>query len=201
MLEIIVIGIALVGYIIYLTSNKEEKVRKSIPKSSGGYGEYNPSTSTSPVPNNYSEKLAVTGAGEVDQAEFSQEVRQPFSVNARLMIDYTKANGIKTTREVDIKDFVAGMYGNLITGHCFLRNDRRSFRVDRISKCIDVETGEVVENVYDHLWRKYQESPEYQRDKFSTDEYKLLQVLSFIEKLTVNHVQSSQAARAITYRT
>lgn len=110
------------------------------------------------------------------------EVAKPFPARARLQIDYLDGAGNKTVRTVDVQRF--GAYGetNLLIGHCALRDATRTFRSDRIQKCIDVESGELVTDVSAHLQSKYNASPERIRDVLLIDEHDTIRVLLYVGK-------------------
>jgi hypothetical protein len=110
------------------------------------------------------------------------EVQEPFPVKASLRIKYEDGNGKKTERTVDIRQLGTTGYGHLLIGHCRMRDATRTFRVDRIQECVDLETGELVTDVYSYLRQKYENSPEYSRDKFFEDEYDLMRVLLYVGK-------------------
>ncbi|MBO7512550.1 MAG: hypothetical protein J6T54_06235 [Fibrobacter sp.] len=55
-------------------------------------------------------------------------------------IVYTDHEGEKTTRKISVLKFD----GRLIDAFCFLRGEERTFYVKRISECIDLSTGEVI---------------------------------------------------------
>ena len=110
------------------------------------------------------------------------DVQQPFPVKATFHIIYIDGAGNKTERTVDIKQFGALLGTNLLIGNCRLRSATRTFRTDRIQQCVDVETGEVIEDVAEYLRTKYELSPEYSRDQLRVDEYDVLRVLLYVGK-------------------
>jgi len=110
------------------------------------------------------------------------EVQQPFPVKATLRIKYEDGAGKQTERTVDVRQFGTDGSGNLLIGHCHLRNATRTFRPERIKKCEDKESGETIEDVYAYLRGKYEKSPEHTRDKLYEEEYDTLRVLLYIGK-------------------
>lgn len=110
------------------------------------------------------------------------EVQQPFPAKATLRIEYVGGAGKRTERVVDVRQFGAHMNGNILIGHCRLRNATRTFRIDRIKRCIDEETGEIVGDVFAYLREKYESSPERMRDALYEDEYDTLRVLLYVGK-------------------
>lgn len=110
------------------------------------------------------------------------EAENPFRVSAVLKIDYTDANQRRSTRTVDVRQIGVAPGGYLLIGHCQLRNETRTFRTDRIRSCIDVETGEIIADVYSHLKAKYENSPERSLEKFLDTEVDVLRILLFLGK-------------------
>jgi len=53
---------------------------------------------------------------------------------------------------------------------------------DRITSCIDEETGEIVSDVKAYLLKKYDESPDKTMDQLLEDEYDTLRVLLYVGK-------------------
>ena len=122
---------------------------------------------------------------DVDKDEWEGsfwEVVQPIPVKAKLRLNYIDGAGKKTERTVDVRQF--GAFGNstLIIGHCLLRDATRTFRTDRIQKCLDEDTGELVIDVATYLNKKYDESPERSRDALLEGEYDALRVLLYVGK-------------------
>lgn len=78
-------------------------------------------------------------------------------VNATLHLNYQNSEGEITERTVDVQKF--GYYNDFayLTGFCRLRQDPRTFRIDRILQCVDMETGEIIENIYTFLQDKQNE--------------------------------------------
>lgn len=110
------------------------------------------------------------------------EVAQPLPAKARLRLSYTDGAGRKTERTVDVRQF--GAFGDsvLLIGHCAMRNATRTFRSDRISSCVDEETGELVNDVRGYLQAKYDASPDRTKDLLLVDEYDTLRVFLYVGK-------------------
>lgn len=110
------------------------------------------------------------------------EVQQPFSAKAALRIEYEDGAGKKTERVVDVRQFGTDVNGNIFIGRCRMRNATRTFRTDRIKRCVDDETGEIVSDVFAYLREKYNSSPERTRDSLVEEEYDILRVLLYVGK-------------------
>ncbi len=79
-------------------------------------------------------------------------------VSAKLNIEYIKANGQQSNRIIQTSWYDGSSYLNAF---CELRQQRRTFRIERIVGCIDVDSGEVVNDIPQHLLNKYHNSPGY----------------------------------------
>ncbi len=110
------------------------------------------------------------------------EVTKPVTAHARLRINYLDGIGNKTERTVDVRQFGAYDDTSLLIGHCTLRDAARTFRSDRIQKCIDVQTGELVNDVVAYLQNKYDVSPDRSRDVLLIDEYDTIRLLLYVGK-------------------
>jgi hypothetical protein len=110
------------------------------------------------------------------------EVQQPFPAKATLRIKYEDGAGKQTERVVDVRQFGTDVGGNILIGNCRMRNATRTFRTDRIKRCIDEEAGEIVSDVFAYLREKYDSSPERTRDTLIEVEYDTLRVLLYVGK-------------------
>ena len=106
----------------------------------------------------------------------------PKSVDATLEIRYRDADGNRTSRVVDVRRFDNTLYGGVMIGHCRLRDASRTFRFDRVVRCVDLDTGEIVSDVKDFLNALYEESPERTMDSLTTDYLDVAKVLFFVAK-------------------
>jgi len=78
----------------------------------------------------------------------------------RYRICYEDQRGLKTERDIEVKRVHenAGMYA--IDAHCLLRNAHRSFLGERIQKAINLDSGEIVENLPKDAMANYSDSGE-----------------------------------------
>jgi hypothetical protein len=111
------------------------------------------------------------------------EVEEPFPCGAKLRIKYIDADGNYTERTIEVRQFGVAGNGHLIMmTHCHLRRATRTFRVDRVQHCIDVDTGEVITDIHGYLSGKYEGSPQHSRDKLLAEEFDTLRVLLYVGK-------------------
>lgn len=110
------------------------------------------------------------------------EVVESFSVAANLHIKYRDGAAQITERSVQVRS-VGDYLGNpTLVGHCRLRNQPRTFRLDRILECFNEDTGEVVSDAYEHLQSIYESSPAGSLDAIWDREFDALRVLYYIAK-------------------
>jgi hypothetical protein len=70
-----------------------------------------------------------------------------------LAIDYIDNDGNRTHRVIEVQSRDRGGWGYL-AAYCRLRHERRTFRLDRITHCVNVETGEIIDDIYAHLHKR-----------------------------------------------
>lgn len=110
------------------------------------------------------------------------DVVETFSAAASLHIKYQDGAGQITERSVQVRS-VGDYLGNpTLVAHCRLRDQSRTFRIDRILECFDEDTGEVVSDVFEHLQAIYESSPAGSLDKIWDREFEALRVLYYIGK-------------------
>lgn len=110
------------------------------------------------------------------------EAENPRQIEALLAFNYIDGNNEKTHRKVRLKQFDNKLFGGMFIGHCLLRNATRTFRYDRISDAIDLESGEIISDISHWLSSKYELSPEFSRDNLLENDYDILRILLFIGK-------------------
>lgn len=110
------------------------------------------------------------------------EVQKPLPINVRLKLNYLDGRGNATERSVNVRQFGELGTSALLIGHCLMRNATRTFRIDRISNCVDEDTGELVKDIPKYLMKKYENSPEYSLNNLLEDEYDTLRVLLYVGK-------------------
>ena len=80
---------------------------------------------------------------------------QGIAVKASLQIRYSDYNGGKTDRRIDATRYIPE--GGYIEAWCHLRNEQRTFRVDRIQEAVDIDTGEIVTTRIKSFLRKHRQ--------------------------------------------
>ena len=103
---------------------------------------------------------------------------RPAGTIATLAIGYTDAGGVATQRGVSVTAF--DPYE--MFGFCHLRERYRSFLHERVTSCVDVNTGELVGNTYNHLQQSWLDSPGYSLEQFAANKRAALQILVYVGK-------------------
>lgn len=106
----------------------------------------------------------------------------PLPVKVAFQLDYIDARGNQTTRIVDVHEFDDTLYGGALTEFCRLREGNRTFWFDRIQECVDMDTGEIIEDIRSYLHAKYDQSPDATLDKLLTWHNDVLRILLFLAK-------------------
>ncbi len=130
------------------------------------------------------ERDALTGSDlDPDAWEGSMwEAESSFPVNAVLKLNYTDGNGQKSERMVTVREFSPGYMGGFILGYCHLRNGTRTFRVDRIQSCTDLDSGELITDIKTYLKSIYDQSTDHSMDQLLESDYDLMRVLLYVGK-------------------
>jgi DNA-binding FrmR family transcriptional regulator len=116
------------------------------------------------------------------EGSFIGEANDPRPLTAHLRFAYTDANDNRTTRSVRVREFDAGSDSGLLIGHCELRNATRTFRQDRISDCVNLDTGEIVAEPRQFLLAAYEASPDRKIEQFENDKNELLDIIAFVAR-------------------
>lgn len=114
--------------------------------------------------------------GSMWEAESSSPVR------AELKLKYKDGNDQETERVVTVRQFSPEYMGGFILGVCHLRNGTRTFRTDRIISCMDMETGEFIQDVKTYLKRGYEKSTDYSLNQILESDYDVMRVLLYVGK-------------------
>lgn len=77
-------------------------------------------------------------------------------LKAPLHIDFTDKGGARTTRRIEIERYDHDGIDGLILAHCHLRGARRPFRLSRIIRAMDPNTGESIDHLPTWLDQQYQ---------------------------------------------
>lgn len=88
------------------------------------------------------------------------EADESFGVSANFKIKYIDTKGSFSEREVTVRNAGTINGKKAIFGYCKLRNQSRTFIIKQISECIDLDTGEFINDIYTYLQNKYENSPE-----------------------------------------
>ncbi len=106
----------------------------------------------------------------------------PKSISANLKLNYEDSRGDSSERIVDVKECDTNNPAGYLIGFCHLRNAIRTFRMDRIKKAIDIETGEVITSLTDFAAKKYGESPLFSIEGLLEDSMDAIRGLFYIAK-------------------
>nr|WP_303649898.1 WYL domain-containing protein [Desulfobotulus pelophilus] len=160
LLIIVLIGGGVAAFFFY---NKKKEVTPQDADPFSGYTQSEPTRSYQPP------KIT----------RYWDDVHHDIPVDSLLNIVYVNGKDEKTSRDVEIRYYDGGCY---LQGHCHLRSAYRTFRIDRIQECFDVETFETVTDIPGHLRSKYEKSPKRILEKFYDDEKNTLKILYYVSK-------------------
>lgn len=83
---------------------------------------------------------------------------------------------------MDVRGYDPRGKAGLVFGHCHLRDENRTFRFDRIQQAIDMDTGEVVDDMLVYLEAKWSALPAASLNKLMTDHADVLRLLFCMAK-------------------
>lgn len=106
----------------------------------------------------------------------------PRPIQATLRLSYADATGASTERHVDVKECDTTNPSGYLIGFCHLRNAVRTFRMDRVKRAIDAESGEIIDDLCQFAAKKYAESPVAALDALLKDSADALRALFYIGK-------------------
>lgn len=109
-------------------------------------------------------------------------VQSPRNLQANLRIEYRDGAGSVTTRQIRLMKYGPWEGGAILWAYCHLRNANRTFRTDRIVSCVDLDTGEVIENLETWLDAKYQGSPDRALEEIIETAWDAIRVLFYVSK-------------------
>lgn len=103
---------------------------------------------------------------------------RPPNTITTLTICYEDFGGEITQRGVSVTDFDEEQ----MDGFCHLREQRRTFRYDRVLSCVNANTGEVVSNINEHLMSHYKQTLRYTLDLLYRNHPDALKLLLYVAK-------------------
>ena len=106
----------------------------------------------------------------------------PKPVGGSLKLTYRDSAGQGTEREVQVRECDTLNPSGYLTGHCQLRDQFRTFRIDRIERAVDLETGEIVEDITAWALSRYQASPAFAMEELLNTAADALRALFYIGK-------------------
>lgn len=105
---------------------------------------------------------------EWDVAHYGPGQRLRKLDGARLHIHFTDREGKQTQRDITTRKYSYNPETKVgvVYAHCHLRNGNRPFAMQRITYAMDLETGEIVQRIGDHLDAIYEQTPLFAVEQF-----------------------------------
>lgn len=110
------------------------------------------------------------------------DATNPLPVKARISFSYLDGANKETHRIVDVREFDSALHSGILIGHCNLRNATRTFRFQGMSEILDIDTGEIINNINEFLQKRYDESPDASMRKLLENAYDALRAMLYIGK-------------------
>lgn len=119
---------------------------------------------------------------ELDESIVEEYSSDPCTIRTTLKLKYTDAGGNRSQRVVDVREYDEMRYGGSLAGICHMRGEWRTFRLDRVNEAIDLETGEVIQDLREYLSALYANSPEAISRRLLDSSYDAIRVLYYVGK-------------------
>lgn len=115
-------------------------------------------------------------------------------VSGRFEIDYVNSKNERSTRIIDIKQFVVDSPDGFINAYCHQRKMARTFNYAAMRRVIDTETGEIIapDKLHLYLLDLYRKSPARTIDLFIDDMRPIIEVLVYIAWCDGKYLPSEQ---------
>ena len=145
-----IVGIALAAFVIYFVFFRKPKSNEIVIRFETSIAHN--------VPKDDSIKRGDDDKDNWERFDFYSAKTLP--AKGRYRVSYEDQQGLKTERDIEVKRVHenAGKYA--IDAHCLLRNAHRSFLGERIQKAINLDSGEIVENLAMDAMAQYSDSGE-----------------------------------------
>lgn len=85
----------------------------------------------------------------------------PRPLDARLRLSYSDAQGERTERDIDVYECDTSNPAGYLIGYCHLREGVRTFRIDRVLRAVDRDTGEIIKDLPNFAAARFKASPAY----------------------------------------
>lgn len=110
------------------------------------------------------------------------EVQESFPVKANLFITFRDVEGKVTERPITVQAVGSHLGEPTLVAFCRLRNSNRTFRISRIENCVDEESGEIIDDLYDYLHERYSSSVDASLDRAYNEAPDAIDALFYVAK-------------------
>lgn len=111
-----------------------------------------------------------------------KDVYDQFSFKYDFRIKYIDSDSKSTQRDISVNNIEMYNGDGSIHAYCHLRKYQRTFKMDRVTECIDLGTGEFIDDIYKYLKDHYVVSPEKSLSDFMEKNSDILEVLFYLGK-------------------
>lgn len=119
--------------------------------------------------------------------------------NTILEIEYVDRNGVKSERRIRVRrvSFNSDISNAGIYAYCYVRLAGRTFIASRISRCVDVRTGEVIANIPAFLMSEYEHSRYGRIEALRESHSDEIAALVYVSKIDGRSTKAEKEAIAI----
>ena len=112
-----------------------------------------------PLPNKQADKYNVPENESFDEINFPEDISS-LKLNVLAQINYVDAKGQESERRITMKSISETYDGDyVIQSYCHEKNAQRMFKLSRITRLVDMETGEVFTDANKYFLDRYKDSP------------------------------------------
>lgn len=186
----VIFGIALSFItLIAINSRKKPRIKQPAP-SRAAEPETHPASPTQvsyvdPTSSSSPDLQASSQPGNPDRDPWEAgawEVQESFPVKANLFITFRDIEDKVTERPITVQSVGSHLGEPTLIAFCRLRNSNRTFRISRIENCIDEESGEIIDGLYDYLRERYSNSVDASLDRAYNDAADAIDALFYVAK-------------------
>lgn len=117
-------------------------------------------------------------SGKINEQPLPVGLTFPSNSFGNYYITYERSNGNVSKRAIS----VISENGYYVYAYCHLRNAKRTFVIDNIIEAVNLETGELVNDIVEDMYENYKNTPKGKQEHIINTEIHALRILLFIAK-------------------
>lgn len=127
-------------------------------------------------------------SGKINEQPLPVGLTFPSNSFGNYYITYERSNGNVSKRAIS----VISENGYYVYAYCHLRNAKRTFVIDNIIEAINLETGELVNDIVEDMYENYKNTPKGKQEHIINTEIHAVRILLFIARADGRMVKSER---------